>query len=208
MKTKCNILLIMLLCAAPLSAAAAEAAPADSPKIQPPLQAPTAPAPPRLEGEAPKAQQPVRIGYVDINRIAGESILGKSSQAQAKEKLEKFQARIETKRKQLDKQKAALEAKFATLTPPQREAKAKEFQKKVEEFQKFVMDAEKELQSVQEGLSKALFEAIEQAAAEYGKANGLALVVIKRELLYLASGVDASDVSDGILALLNEKVKK
>ncbi|MBI2353763.1 MAG: OmpH family outer membrane protein [Deltaproteobacteria bacterium] len=193
MKTKCSILLIMLLCAAPLWATAAETAPADGPKGQP---APLA------------AAQPVRIGYVDINRIAGESALGKSSQAQAKERQGKFQARIETKRKQLDKQKAALEAKFATLTPPQREAKAKEFQKKVEEFQKFVMDAEKELQNIQEGLSKALFEAIEQAAAEYGKANGLALVVVKRELLYLASGVDSRDVTEGILALLNEKVKK
>ena len=152
-----------------------------------------------------KSQPAMRIGYVDIARIGRESTLGKTSTAKTKEKQEKFQARILSKRNQLDKQKAAIETTFAKLTPQQRETKGKEFQKKVEEFQKFGLNAEKELQTLQEDLSKALFDAVEQAASEYGKANGLNLVMIKRELLYLGSGVDAQDVTEGIIKMMNEK---
>ena len=78
----------------------------------------------------------------------------------------------------------------------------------MESFQKFGMGAEKELQALLEGLGKAFNEAIEQAATEYGKSSGLALVVVKREMLYLSSEVDAQDVSEGIIKLMNEKWSK
>lgn len=205
-----RILIALFIAALPSLSNAAETAPAaDSLKtpslIQPTTAAvPISPAPLKV-AETPKAQQAMKIGYVDIVRIGKESTLGKTSTAKTKEKQGKFQARIQAKRKQLDKQKAAIEAAFAKLNPQQKEAKAKEFQKKVEDFQKFGMSAEKELQTLQEDLSKALFEAVEQAAAEYGKANGLNLVMIKRELLYLGSGVDAQDVTAGIIKTMNEK---
>jgi len=142
---------------------------------------------------------------VDIARIAAESETGKSEQAKIGDLKKKLQGQIEAKRKQLDKQKAAIEAKINTLTAQQREAKAKEFQKKVEEFQKFGINAEKQLQARQEEFSDKLFKAIEQASAEIAKAKGLALVVIKRELLYLGSGVDAQDVTDDVIRQIDKK---
>lgn len=220
-----KILFALLIAALPSLASAADTAPAPEnlkapALLQPAVPAmPVAPATPATQAatavpsplkpaEAAKTQPAMRIGYVDIARIGKESALGKDSAAKSKDRQEKFQARILSKRKQLEKQKSAIEAKFASLNPQQRETRAKEFQKKVEEFQKFGMNAEKELQSLQEDLSKAMFEAIEQAAAEYGKANGLSLVVIKRELLYLGSGVDAQDVTEGLIKLMNEKGQK
>ncbi len=179
----------------------------DAPKTSIQLQpvAPVVTVPPAKAVEAPKMQPVVKLGYADMAKISSESSLGKASQAQAKAKQEKLQAQVQAKRKQLDKQKSAIEATIASLTPAQREAKAKDFQKKVEAFQKFGTSAEKEFQALQEGLSKSLYEAIEQASVEYGKANNLALVVVKRELLYLANGVDAQDVSDGIIKLMDAK---
>ena len=152
--------------------------------------------------------QKMKLGYVDVARVSSESSLGKASAAQAKHKQEKLQAQITAKRKQLDKQKAAIETQISGMTPAQREAKAKEFQKKVEAFQKFGINAEKELQVLQEGLGKAFNDAITKAAGAYGQANGLALVIVKRELLYLSGDVDAQDVSDGIIKLMNEKFVK
>ena len=156
-------------------------------------------APAQKPPEATSAQKSTRLGHVDLARIAAESETGKAGQAQLANLKKKLQGQIETKRKQLEKQQAAIEAKLKTLTPSQREAKGKEFQKKVEEFQKFGMNAEKELQVKQEEFSVKLFKAIEQASAEMGKAKDLALVVIKRELLYLGSGVDAQDVTDEVI---------
>lgn len=138
-------------------------------------------------------------------RIAAESEMGKAGQAQFAELKKKLQGQIDSKGKQLEKQKAAIEAKLKTLTPPQREARAREFQKKVEEFQKFGLKAEKELQAKQEEFGEKLFKAIEQASADLGKARDLALVIIKRELLYLGNGVDAEDVTDEVIKRIDKK---
>jgi outer membrane protein len=147
----------------------------------------------------------MHLGHVDLARIAAESETGKAGQSQLADLKKKLQSQIEARRKQLDKQKTAIEAKLKTLSPQQRESKAKEFQKKVEEFQTFGINAEKQLQARQEEFSDKLFKAIEQASAELGKAKGLALVVIKRELLYLGSGVDAQDVTDEVIKKIDKK---
>lgn len=217
MKFRINHLIAALLISSlPSLAGAAEnaqpttAAPAPAPAPAPASAQPTTKP---LSGlsllETPKAAQPqqVRIGYVDIPRVGTESKAGQASLAKAKERQTKLQNQIETKRKQLDKQKAALEAKAAAMSPGQREAKAKEFRKRVEEFQKFGMNADKELQALQEEINRKLFESIEQAATEVGKNKGLALVMIKRDLLYLADGVDAQDITEDIIKLLNADKK-
>ena len=196
-----KLLTVLLICALPMISVAAETTPTDGDQN-------TAPPAKPLPSETSSSQQSLRLGYVDVSRLNQESAAGKAAQAQAKEKQKKLQSQLETRRKQLEKQKAALEGKFATLSPAQRDSKAKEFQKKVEEFQKFGLNAEKELQELQEKLLEDLFKSFEEAAAEYGKANGLALVIVKRELLYLSNAVDAQDVTDGILTLLNEKAAK
>lgn len=214
MKLILNLMVVVMLSVFSCSAFAAE--PAKTPEVpkaaepdKSPLQLQIAPpealAAPLKVVEVNKTSGVMKIGYADMAKISSESSLGKASQSQAKAKQEKLQSQVQTKRKQLDKQKAAIEATIASLTPAQREAKAKDFQKKVEAFQKFGVNAEKEFQTLQEGLSKSLYEAIEQAAVEYGKANNLSLVVVKRELLYLANGVDAQDVSEGIIKLMDEK---
>ena len=201
------ILLTLLACSFSASAYAAEAA-SDKPAPIPSLL-PAAPlavsAPAQKSSEVAAAQPSTLLGHVDMARVAAESEMGKSGQAKLLEMKKKFQTQIDSKRKQLDKQKTAIEAKLSTLTSSQKEAKAKEFQKKVEEFQKFGINAEKDLQTRQEEFSDKLFKAIEQASAEVGKAKGLALVVIKRELLYLGSGVDAQDVTEEVIKKIDKK---
>jgi outer membrane protein len=201
------ILLTLLLCSFSASAFAAETAAdkqAPTPSLLPvaPL---TVPAAVQKSSEVIPAQPATRLGHVDIARIGAESEAGKAGHAQIAALKKKLQGQIEAKRNQLEKQKADIEAKLKTLTPAQREAKGKAFQKKVEEFQKFVMNAEKDMQTKQDELSDKLFKAIEKSSAELGKDKGLALVVIKRELLYLGSGVEAQDVTEEVIKGIDKK---
>jgi outer membrane protein len=201
------ILLALLVCSLSVAANAAESVsdkPAPLPSLLPAVPQ-AAGVPVQKAPESATAQPTTHLGHVDIARIAAESETAKSEQAQLGELKKKLQGQIEAKRKQLDKQRAAIEAKLKTYTAEQREAKAKEFQKKVEEFQKFGLNAEKQLQARQEEFSDKLFKAVEQASAELGKAKGLALVVIKREMLYLGSGVDAQDVTDDVIKKIDKK---
>lgn len=205
------ILLTLLTCALATPAGAEENSAAGKQAPLPsllPAASQTILAPVQKPAEATSAQSSTRLGHVDLARVAAESETGKTGQAELADLRTKLQGKIESKRKQLEKHQAALEAKLKTFTPAQREAKAKEFQKKVEEFQKYGINAEKELQGKQEEFSVKLYKAIEQASAELAKAKGLAIVVIKRELLFLGSGVDAQDVTDGIITMIDAKQQK
>jgi len=158
--------------------------------------------------EPPAASKPLKIGFADIIRVAAESKQGKEAQSRIKARSDKLQKQLEAKKKQLEKQKNAIEAKLASLTPQQRAAKAKEFEKKIEEFQKAAEAADKELQSLQEELTKGLYRIIEEAAMAYGAGNGLSAIVVKKELLYLGSGVEPQDVTEELIKLVNTREAK
>jgi outer membrane protein len=147
--------------------------------------------------------QNARIGYVDIVRIGSDSERGKTLKSLLTTKKDSLQGIIDVKKKQIEKLKASIEAKIATMTPAQREAKSKEFQKKMEEFQKFARTSEEEFYRLQEKETKALYEVIGQSAAAHGKANGFAAIVVKKELFYVGSAVDTKDITDDLIKALN-----
>lgn len=115
-----------------------------------------------------------------------------------KEKTEKYRSQITGKQKTLEKMKKDLEARLPTLSAEQRQARIKALEKKAAEYQKFVHGAEKDMQKMEGELSEAMIRAIQKAAEEYGAANGFAVIVPKRDLLYLGNMVEVKDVTDDI----------
>lgn len=162
--------------------------------------------PPAIESAS--AAKTAKIGYVDIARIGTESDQGKALRVRLSAKRDALQAKIDGKKKQVEKLKASIEAKIATMTPQQREAKSKEFQKKLEELQKLAQASEKEFFTLQESETKALYDEIEKSAAAHGKTNSFAVIVVKKELLYVGDSVDAKDVTDDLIKALDQTNKK
>lgn len=187
-----------LACAAGNSAVAKPAAP---PQM-------AAPAPAEAAPKAAAAALTARIGYVDMTKIATESEQGKALKTLLTTKKDKLQGKIDVKKKQIEKLKASIEAKIAKMTPQQREAKSKEFQKKVGELQKLARESEEEFVSLQDKETEALFKTIEQSAVAYGKANGFAAIVAKKEMLYVGSSVETQDVTEALIKELNQAGKK
>lgn len=203
---------VAVMVALPIMSTAADVAPVGDPKVTPPAQTTTS-APQITAPEIkPVATTPVRlstkIGYVDIVRIGTESDKGKALKALLEAKKNQLQGKIDGKKKQIEKLKASIESKIASMTPPQREAKSKEFQKKLDEYQKFVRTSEEELMTLQEKETKSLFEEIERTSVAHGTANGFAVIVIKKELLYVGNAVDAQDLTETLIKAMNEAGQK
>jgi outer membrane protein len=148
-----------------------------------------------------------KIGVIDIMRISEESALGKQLKGRFKEKSNKLQAQLNTKQKQLEKQKATLQAKLPNLIPDQRVAKIKEYEKKVEEFKKTVTNAEKELMPLQEELTRSITMETAAACESYAKANGFAVVVLKKDLFYVGANYEQKDITTEVIKLMDEKTK-
>jgi outer membrane protein len=207
-----KLLIAILVTSLPALAAAADTAPAAGAKpaaaAETPLKSPAAPSTESKPTEAAAAHQTTRIGFVDTPRIFNETVRGKAVAAKLTGMKDKMQARVDAKRKQLDKLRASFEAKLPTFSQEQREAKGKEFQKKVEELQKLGRKLEEELNITQENETKGLYDATEQAAVAYGKANSFAVIVVKKELLYVGDSIDAQDVTDALIKAMNEAARK
>ncbi|CAG0936814.1 hypothetical protein TFLX_05707 [Thermoflexales bacterium] len=182
-------ILVLLACIFSFSAMAEEL-----PKIEPQ----PASEPPKAT-ETLQSQSTVKIGSVDISKIASDSAPGKAANARLKDKTEKYRSQITARQKKLETMKKDIETKLPALSPQQRQAKIKELEKKVGEYQKFAQDAEKEMRKMESELSESMIKAIQKAADEYGKANGFAAIVPKRDLLYLGDMVELRDVTEDII---------
>lgn len=164
--------------------------------------APQTPAAPSNPAAAAVLPSP-KLGYVDIARIGADSERGKALKSLLTARKDALQKKIDGRKKQIEKLKTSIESKLSSMTPQQREAKSKEFQKKLEDFQKFVRSSEEELYTLQEKETTALFADVEKTAVDYGKANDFAVIVVKKELLYVGNAVDAQDVTDALIKALN-----
>jgi len=195
-----GFLVISVLASAHLSAAETAV-----PALPPAAASAPAPAAEKVSATATVAARRFRVGYVDTMKVAEQSDSGKVAKAHFEAKADRHKAQIDTKQKLLEKQKATLEAKLPTYTPEQRAAKIKDYEKKVEELRKLLQKADKEMKPMQEELIREIYGKIEKAARAYGAANDFAVILEKRELLYLGSNVDAEDVTDALIIEINKK---
>jgi len=150
-----------------------------------------------------KTEQSIKIGVIDMTKIARDSTPGKAAYAEVKATMEKYQKQIKSKETQLQKQKAALEAQMPSLAPIQRAAKAKEFQKKLESFQSYIQKAEKDIRAREAELMKKLYQSVEKSAGDYGKSNGYAAIVMNKELLFTGSNVHIQDLTAETIKIIN-----
>jgi len=195
-----------------LPALAAETAPADS-KQTPPVASVTSPAAaaapaaaaPVSESATAAKEQPVKIGYVDMAKIAAESKGGKAAAATLKAKSGKLRTKIEARQKQIEKQKEAIQAKLESLSPKERDAKAKEFQKKLEDFQKLLKSSDREMQEVQEKLTEDLYKEIKKASASYATSHGYTAILEQKAVLFMAQTVEPRNLTEEVIDLLDQK---
>lgn len=175
-----------------------------------PVAAPTllAAPPASVQNTAETPTMVIKVGFVDMAKIASDSAPGKAAYAEIKAKTAKYQKQIKSKERQLQKQKAAIESQMPSLTPSQRSKKAQDFQKKVESFQKFLQKADKDVRTSEAELLQELYKAVVKAANDYGTANGYAAIVMKKELLFAGNTVAIQDLTEEMIKLLAEKPDK
>ena len=153
-------------------------------------------------------EQAIKLGAIEMTKVAAQSKTGKAAEASLKAKSGKLRSKIEAKQKQIEKQKAAIEAKLSTMSDKERAAKAKEFQAKLEEYQKLVRSSEQEMQQMQEKVTIDIYNTIKKAAASYAKSHGYSAVLEEKAILYTADTLKPTDLTNEIAALLDEKEQK
>lgn len=172
---------------------------------------PPPPASPQpVSGSTPQAPTPpaaarqVLVGVIDIQKIGTESKIGRAERKRFEARGEKLKGDIEARGKKLEKEKKALEEKFPSLQPDQRQAKAKEFEKKVESYRKMVQKAQEEMEPLQKEINDKIFALVEKGARRVGTEKNLSLIIPKRELIFSSPETSVVDVTEDLLKAVDE----
>jgi outer membrane protein len=141
-----------------------------------------------------------KVGYVNLSAIFDGYERTKSSDAMLEKKGKQKEAELEGRMSELRKLRESLEL----LSEDAREQKAREIEEKADDLQRFRTSAARDLGRERDKIAKDILDEIQQGVNEFAKANGYAMIIDSRSLLYSDK---QQDVTDGVLALLNKRVK-
>ena len=150
---------------------------------------------------SPAAQaQEIKIGYVNLAKVFDGYQRTKASEAALEQRGKQKEAELEGRMNELKKLRQNLEL----LNNDAREAKAREIEEKSEELQRFRNSTARDLSRDRDKAARDLLGAIQTGVDNFAKANGYALILDSRSLLY---ALPAHDVTDQVLQILNNQGK-
>jgi outer membrane protein len=150
----------------------------------------------------------VILGAVDMIKVAQESEAGKKAMGTLKVIADKYQDKLKTRQKELEKLQVAMTEKGKGLSATKRSAREKELQQKFQEYQQYAKNAQQEFATKETELSKPIREDLEKLVKEYGRTNGYTAIVHKEGLIYFDSKIEVKELTDDILKLFNAAGKK
>lgn len=184
------------------------AAPAQKPTTPPAAQTPAPKLPPAATA-APAVPLPegAKFAFVDLQRIADESVAGKAAIAQVKILTDKKSAEIQSLQTQLGALQQKRQTSSSVLTPQAVSQMDKDIERLNLDIQYKQQSAQKELEDLQNDLMGEFVQKVAPIVEAFAKEKGLLAVLDARSGagFYAAPGMD---ISADIVKRLDATVKK
>jgi len=138
--------------------------------------------------------QPIKLGYVDLQRAARESIAGKKAFELLKAEFEKKQADINRRQKELEALHNELTKKASVLSEESRKEKEELYLKKMKELKRFIDDSNQELDRREKELTRKILIELMKVINKLGEEQKYTLIMERQEgLLYASKQIDLTD---------------
>lgn len=149
------------------------------------------------------AQEPIKIGVIDIKRVINTSKYGLEVMDQLQKKYEELQAKLEAKGKEVEALRDEIEKKSHLWSQEMRERKQAEYQRKLRELRTLQEDAQFEMQEYERKLLDPVFKELEIVIRNFVEREKFDLVMEKTQPgIYFASA--RIDISDKIVELFDK----
>lgn len=200
---KMTLLIVALTTALAVGPAFAQATPPQNPPVQnppatqnPPAQPPAATQP----ATPPQAQPPkpfpegAKVGFIDLQVIASNSVEGKAATAKIQEYQKKKTAEVAEKTKAAQALQTKLQQGGTVLSETARAQTEKDLQKMQRELQAMQEDAQQELQDMTQKLQQEFQERLNPIIEQVATEKGLHTVFSVRDsgIIWAYSGIDIS----------------
>lgn len=151
----------------------------------------------------------MKVGFVDAQEVFEISDEGKRVQSKVQEYVESRQKIIDIEEKGLRELEEDFKVQAALLSPDAVKMKEEEMRRKFAEYQKKAREMNQEVQDKKIETNRTFFKALEAAIKETAKKEGFDFVLDKnREGGTVLYSNEASDITDKVIAKLNEMTKK
>jgi outer membrane protein len=151
------------------------------------------------------AQEKIKIGFVDIQRVIAESQAGKQAKERFQAQIKKAEADVAKERQDLEKLRADIDKKGPLLKEEERRNLEAEFQKRSVALQRAMSDYQQDLQQKNNQLMSDILKDLEQIVNEVGKAEKFTLILERSQILYSDQAID---ITSKVIDTYNSRMKK
>ena len=151
------------------------------------------------------AQERIKIGFIDIQRIIAESQAGKKAKDRFQAQVKKAEADVQKERQDLERLKGDLDKKGPLLKEEERRNLEADFQKRSVSLQRTMGDYQQDLQRKNNEMMAEILKELEQVVTEVGKAEKFTLILERSQILY---SDQATDITSRVIEVYNSRVKK
>ena len=150
----------------------------------------------------PVVAEPVKIGYVNIQRVIDESTIGLRANAKLRKDFERRAAELKNMEKELEQVRLDLDSKGSVMSAERRRQLEEEFRRDRRDFKRADRDNSEEFNIKRKQLLIGILPKIVKAVQTIGKEQGYTLILQNKPdiLLYLN---DRVDVTSEVIARLN-----
>jgi outer membrane protein len=151
------------------------------------------------------AQERIKIGYIDIQKVIAESQAGKRARDRFQAQVKKAEADIVKERQEIERLKADLDKKGPLLKDEERRNVESDLQKRSINLQRSMSDYQQDLQAKNNEMMSDLLKELEKIVNEVGKAEKFTLILERSQILYSDQGID---ITSKVIETYNSRAKK
>ena len=151
------------------------------------------------------AQERMKIGYIDVQRVIAESQSGKRAKERFQVQVKKAEADVQKERQDLERLKSDLDKKGPLLKEEERRSMEGDLQKRSVILQRTMNDYQQDLRQKESEMMQVILKEVEQIVNEVGKAEKFTLIFERSQIIYSDQGID---VTSKVIETYNSRTKK
>jgi outer membrane protein len=151
------------------------------------------------------AQERIKIGFIDVQRIISESQAGKKAKDRFQAQVKKAEADVQKERQDLERLKNDLDKKGPLLKDEERRNLEADLQKRSVILQRTLGDYQQDLQRRNNEMIAEILQELAQVVTEVGKADKFPLILERSQILYSDQAID---ITNKVIDAYNTRMKK
>lgn len=151
------------------------------------------------------AQERIKIGYIDIQKVISESQAGKRARDRFQAQVKKAEGDILKERQDIERLKSDLDKKGPLLKDEERRNIEIDLQKRSVNLQRSMSDHQQELQVKNNEMMSEILKELEKIVNEVGRAEKFTLILERSQILYSDQGID---ITSKVIETYNSRAKK